>query len=293
MAIIEIDDLTKKYGKTVGIDSLDLSIEEGESFGIIGSDGAGRSTVVRILAGLISPTAGQVKIFGKDITEQKKEILQDIGYIPSVVSFYDNMKVGELIAFSAKMRRKDHTDGAKELCQRFSIDPKWRIDQLTLNGRKKVAIICALQHRPRLYILDEPTAGLDPLAQKEFFSILRERRLEGATVFLSTKILSEIRKECSRAAIIKEGRLIAVDDVKNMAAAGARRITLYGITSVPEIPGIASLEKTNDYVTFLYNGDIKEMLRVTASLPIYDISIGEQVLDGSFIEYYEVGKESI
>lgn len=291
MAIIEILDLTKNYGRTTGIYDLNLSINDGEFFGLIGPDGAGKSTLIRILLGLILPTAGQAKVFEKDIIKQKKEILSDIGYMPSEASFYGSMKISELISFSAKLRKRDCADEAQKLCERFSINPKWRVDELTLNGRKRLAIICALQHRPRLYILDEPTVGLDSSAQKEFFQVLRERHLEGATILLSTKVLSEVQKNCSRAAIIKEGRLAAVDDALNMTKAGARRITLYGLTSVPELSGIESVEKAKNYVSFLYKGGIKKLLSVIENLPIYDMSIGEQEFDELFMEYYEVNEE--
>lgn len=293
MTIIEIRDLTKNYGKAKAVDSLNLSINEGEFFGIIGPDGAGKTTVVRTLLGLISPTAGQVRVFEKDIVKQKKEILRNVGYMPAKVSFYDNMKVGELISFSAKMRGKDCSDEAEKLCQRFSVNPKWRVDELTLNGRKKAAIICAFQHSPQLYILDEPVMGLDPSAQEKFFKMLRERHSEGATILLATKVLSEVQKNCSRAAIMKEGRLAAVDDVKNMAESGARRITLYGISSVPELPGTESVEIAKNYVSLYYSGDLKELLRIAADLPIYDISIEEQELDKLFMGCYEVNKEGV
>lgn len=293
MAIIEMKNLTKNYGRARAIDGLSLSINEGEFFGFIGPDGAGKTTVVRTLLGLISPTAGQVRIFEKDIVKQKKEILRNVGYMPAKVSFYDNMKVGELISFSAKMRGKDCSDEAEKLCQRFSVNLKWRVNELTLNGRKKAAIICAFQHSPQLYILDEPAMGLDPSAQEEFFKMLRERHSEGATILLATKVLSEVQKNCSRAAIMKEGKLAAVDDVKNMAESGARRITLYGISSVPELSGIESAEIAENYVSFYYSGDLKGLLRIAADWPIYDISIGEQELDELFMGCYEVNKERV
>lgn len=293
MAIIEIRNLTKNYGKARAVDGLSLSIKEGEFFGFIGPDGAGKTTVVRALLGLILPTAGQVRIFEKDIIKQKKEILRNVGYMPAKVSFYDNMKVGELISFSAKMRGKDCFGEAEKLCQRFSVSPKWRVDELTLNGRKKAAIICAFQHSPQVYILDEPAMGLDPSAQDEFFKMLRERHSEGATILLTAKVLSEVQKNCSRAAIMKEGRLVDVDDVNNMAESGARRITLYGISSVPELHGIESAEITENYVSLYYSGDLKELLRIVAHLPIYDIAIGEQELDELFMTYYEVNKKRV
>lgn len=293
MPIVEIKDLTKNYGKIKAVDSLNLSINEGEFFGFIGPDGSGKTTVIRTLVGLISPTSGQVRIFEKDIIKQKKEILRNIGYMPSAVSFYENMKVGELISFSAKMRGEDCSDEAERLCQRFSVNPKWRVDELNLNGRKKVAIICAFQHSPQLYILDEPAVGLDSSAQEEFFKMLRERHSEGTTILLAAKVLSEVQKNCSRAAIMKEGSLSAVDDVKHMAESGARHITLYGISSVPELSGIQSVEIAENYVSLYYSGDLKELLRVAADLPIYDMSIGEQKLDELFMRCYEVNKENI
>lgn len=293
MAIIEIRDLIKNYGKSRAVDSLSLSINEGEFFGFIGPDGAGKTTVIRTLLGLIFPTSGQVIVFEKDIVKHKKEILRNIGYMPAKVSFYDDVKVGELISFSAKIRGKDCSDEAEQLCQRFSVNPKWCVNELTLNGRKKAAIICAFQHSPQLYILDEPAVGLDLSAQDEFFKMLRERHSEGATILLATKVLSEVQKNCSRAAIMKEGKLAVTDDVENMAESGARRITLYGISSIPELPGIESAEIAENYVSLYYRGDLKELLRIAADLPIYDISIGEQELDELFMACYEVNKEKV
>lgn len=287
MAIIETKALTKSYGKKRGIAGLDLAVEEGEFFGFIGPEGAGKSTTIRTLLGLLSPTSGQAEIFGKDIVRQKKEILKDVGYMPSEAIFYGSMKIKKVIAFSAKLRRKKCAEEAKRLCERLSLSTNWRINELSLSGRKKVSIVCALQHKPRLCILDEPTNGLDPLVQKEFFDILRERQQDGATIFLSTHVLSEVQKNCSRAAIIKEGRLVALDGVENMARHSARRVTLHGMTSAPEMPGVKAVETAENYVSFLYDGDIKELLRTTANLPIYDISIAEPELDETFMSYYE------
>ncbi len=292
MSIIETKKLTKYYGKSRGVIELDLNVDEGEFFGFIGPNGAGKSTTIRTLLGLIYPTSGEAEIFGKDIVSQKTEILSDIGYIPSEATFYNGMKVRDIISLSAKMRKTDCSDEAKKLCDRLALDTGKRVDELSLGNRKKVSIVCALQHKPKLCILDEPTSGLDPLMQKEFFDILKERHNDGATIFLSSHVLFEIQKNCSRAAIIKEGRLIALDSVENLSKTSAKRVTLHGVNVVPENLSAKSVEADAESVSFLYNGDIKRLLETANSLPIYDMTITEPDLDEIFMHYYEKGGES-
>lgn len=292
MSIIETKKLTKSYGRSRGIIDLDLTVEEGEFFGFIGPNGAGKSTTIRTLLGLIYPTSGEARIFGKDIIRDKTEILSDIGYMPSEANFYNGMRVKDIIALSAKMRKSDCSAEADRLCERLALDKEKRADELSLGNRKKVSIVCALQHKPQLCILDEPTSGLDPLMQKEFFDILKERHSGGATIFLSSHVLSEIQKNCSRAAIIKEGRLIALDSVENLSKTSAKRVTLHGITEVPQSLSSRSVETNGDSVTFLYNGDIKELLNSAGALPIYDMTITEPSLDEIFMHYYEKGGEN-
>lgn len=202
MNVIETNGLTKFYGKSRGIVDLNLTVEQGEFFGFIGPNGAGKSTSIRILLGLIKSNSGNAKIFGKDITSHKNEILADVGYLPSDTAFYPGMRVKEVIKFSADLRKTDCSEEAKNLCERLELDTSKRMDQLSFGNRKKVAIVCALQHCPQLCILDEPTGGLDPLMQREFFEILKERNSNGATVFLSSHILSEVQRNCTKAAII-------------------------------------------------------------------------------------------
>lgn len=292
MAVIETRNLTKSYGKARGIIDLNLTVNEGEFFGFIGPNGAGKSTTIRTLLGLIYPTAGEASIFGKDIVRQKTEILADVGYMPSEATFYNGMKVGQVIALSAKMRKVDCSDEAKKLCERLALDTEKRVEELSLGNRKKVSIVCALQHKPRLCILDEPTSGLDPLMQKAFFDILRERHGEGSTIFLSSHVLSEIQKNCSRAAIIKEGRLVALDSVENLSKTNAKRVTLHGVNAVPEELGAKSVEAGADDVSFLYSGDIKKLLNTVQQLPIHDMTIVEPDLEEIFMHYYERGGEA-
>lgn len=292
MSVIETKKLTKSYGKNRGITDLDLSVSEGDFFGFIGPNGAGKSTTIRTLLGLIYPTSGEARIFGRDIIRDKTDILSDIGYMPSEAAFYNRMKVKEIIALSAKIRKKDCSAEADRLCERLTLDKEKRVDELSLGNRKKVSIVCALQHKPRLCILDEPTSGLDPLMQKEFFDILKERHSAGATIFLSSHVLSEIQKNCSRAAIIKEGRLIALDSVENLSKTSAKRVVLHGVNTVPESLSARSVEVNGDSVSFLYNGDIRELINALGSLPIYDMTITEPSLDEIFMHYYEKGGEN-
>ncbi len=292
MSIIETKKLTKFYGKSRGITGLDLSVSEGEFFGFIGPNGAGKSTTIRTLLGLIYPTSGEARIFGKDIIRDKTEILADIGYMPSEATFYNGMKVKDIIFLSAKMRKKDCSAEADKLCERLSLDRNKRVEELSLGNRKKVSIVCALQHNPKLCILDEPTSGLDPLMQKEFFDILKERHSDGATIFLSSHVLSEIQKNCSRAAIIKEGKLIALDSVENLSKTSAKRVVLHGVNAVPENISAKSVEQSGDSVSFLYNGNIKDLLGIANNLPIYDMTITEPDLEEIFMHYYEKGGEN-
>ena len=287
MAVIEIKNLTKNYGKSRGVAGLSLEIGQGEFFGFIGPNGAGNSTTIRTLLGLISPTSGEASVLGKSITVNQRELLKDVGYMPSEAMFYGRMKVRDVIAFSARLQKKDCSQEAARLCKRLDLDTNKKIEELSLGNRKKVAIVCAMQHSPRLFILDEPTSGLDPLMQKEFFSLLRERNKDGASIFLSSHVLSEIQRNCTRAAIIKEGRLIACDSVENLSKSSARRVTLHGVETLPESLQARSVTIAGDTVSFLYNGDIKKLISEVNTLPIYDMTITEPDLEEIFMHYYE------
>ena len=207
--MIQIDRLTKRYGRARGITELTLRVPEGSCFGFIGPNGAGKSTTIRTLLGLLSPTSGSARVLGLDCAGQRERIVAQVGYMPSEAMFYPDMRVGEVIRLSADLRRMDCRDQAGALCRALELDPRKRIRELSLGNRKKVSIVCAMQHRPRLYVLDEPTSGLDPLVQRVFWSELENRRREGATVFLSSHVLYEVQRYCDRAAIIREGRLVA------------------------------------------------------------------------------------
>ena len=286
MNVIETNGLTKFYGSARGIVDVSLSVKEGDLFGFIGPNGAGKSTLIRTLLGLISPTRGEGRIFGRDILKERTEILREVGYLPSDAAFYGGMRVGELLTFSAKLRGMDCTAEAKALCERLELDPTRKISQLSLGNRKKVGIVCALQHKPRLYILDEPTSGLDPLMQKEFYTILRERNEEGATVFLSSHILSEIGRYCRSAAVIREGRILISDSVERLGHTGVKKVTLRGIDTLPQIPNARDMRIENDTVNFLYSGKATELTRELSGLEFEDVSICDPDLDEVFMHYY-------
>ena len=214
--MIQIEKLTKTYGKARGVTELSLRVRSGSCFGFIGPNGAGKSTTIRTLLGLLSPTAGTAKVLGLDCVRERRDILAQVGYMPSEAMFYPNMRVSEVIRLSAALRKRDCRAQAEELCGALELDPRKRIRELSLGNRKKVSIVCAMQHRPRLYILDEPTSGLDPLVQRAFWAELEARRREGATVFLSSHVLYEVQRYCDRAAIIREGRLIVEGSVAEL-----------------------------------------------------------------------------
>ena len=283
--------LTKYYGKTRGIDGLDLAVEQGAFFGFIGPNGAGKSTTVRTLLGLISPDSGTGRVLGYDIVKDKRAILERVGYLPSDNAFYSGMRVRDILKLSAGLRKKDCTARAAELCERLRLDTEKKVEDLSFGNRKKVGIVCTLQHDPELLILDEPTGGLDPLIQHEFFDILQEKNREGVTVFLSSHVLSEIQRHCSRAAIIREGRVIACDTVEQLAKSNARRITLRGSLSRDVLPDIRDWKQEGDTVSFLYSGDMNRLIRALTATDVQDLTVAEPDLEEIILHYYEKGGE--
>ncbi|MBR5322517.1 MAG: ABC transporter ATP-binding protein [Clostridia bacterium] len=286
MKAIEINDLTKFYGKSRGITNVNLTVDEGEFFGFIGPNGAGKSTTIRTLLGLISATAGSASIFGKDIAKDKTEILADIGYLPSETMFYNGMKVKDILKLSESLRGKDCKKEADELCSRLELDVNKKVNELSLGNRKKLGIVCALQHKPKLYILDEPTSGLDPLIQKEFYEILTKRNQEGATVFLSSHVLSEIGKYCKRAAVIREGKILACDSIEKLGHADLKRVVLRGAKDVVLNADIIDFKQENDVVSFLYKGNTKELTALLCKLEFDDFTVSDIDLEEGFMHFY-------
>lgn len=283
--------LTKYYGNKRGIVELDLTVPQGAFFGFIGPNGAGKSTTIRTLLGLISPSGGSASVFGKDIVKDKNEVLKSVGYLPSEAVFYHGMKVSEIIKLSADLRKADCKKEAALLCERLQLDTSRKVDDLSFGNRKKVAIVCALQHKPELLILDEPTGGLDPLMQKEFFDILRERNKEGTTVFLSSHVLSEIQRNCQTAAIIREGRIIACDRVEVLSKTSAKRVCVCGSIAVEKLPDVRDVKFSDEGVSFLYGGNIKKLLACLNEGSVTDFTVSEPDMEEIFMHYYADGGE--
>lgn len=286
MYAIETTKLTKNYGKARGITDLDLRVEKGEFFGFIGPNGAGKSTTIRTLLGLIRPTSGEGRVLGRPLS-QRREILAQVGYMASEAMFYPGMRAGEVIAYSARLRGKDCSASARSLCKALDLDTSKRVEELSLGNRKKLSIVCALQAEPALYILDEPTSGLDPLIQKTFFELLHARSREGATVFFSSHVLSEVQHHCTRAAIIRAGRLAAEDRVDQLQRTSARRVTLRGVREAPLGLEVRCVTPMEEGVSFLYQGEVGRLVSALQGLPLTDLTITEPELEEVFLHYYE------
>ena len=286
------EQLTKFYGKSRGIVNLNLSVAPGEFFGFIGPNGAGKSTTIRTLLGLIRANSGEARVLGLDPSgKDRKEILRRVGYLPSDTALYTGLTVKDILKLSAGLRGKDCSAQAAELCGRLQLETGKKVEDLSFGNRKKVGIVCALQHRPELLILDEPTGGLDPLMQHEFFSILQERNKEGVTVFLSSHVLSEIQRYCTRAAVIREGSIVACDSVDMLARNSAKRVTLRGKISREEIPEAREWTDLGGTVSFLYSGDMNSLVRTLASKELSDLTISEPDLEEIFLHFYGKGGE--
>lgn len=269
---ISICNLTKNYGKHRGVSNLSLQVEQGDIFGFLGPNGAGKSTTIRCLLGLIQFEEGSAEIFGMDVKNRKNEILREIGYMPSEAMFYPSMRVKDVIRFAADMRKADCREEAEMLCERLKVNQNKRIEELSLGNRKKVSIVCAMQHKPGLFIFDEPTSGLDPLMQSEFFKLVLEYNRQGITCFLSSHVLSEIKKYCRHAAIIREGNVICTDTVENLTRTSTKRIRMI---------------KDGEEQEFVYKGNLNELFASFAGHDIEDIVIEEPELEEIFMHYYK------
>lgn len=293
MNVIEVDKLTKYYGKSRGIIDVSFDVEEGEIFGFIGPNGAGKSTTIRTLLSLIYPTSGSAKIFGKDCIKYGPEIKKDIGYLPSEVFYYDNMKVIDLLKYSASFYKKDCSKRIKELSEMMDLDLNKRIDDLSYGNRKKVGIVQGLLHEPKLLILDEPTSGLDPLMQQRFFNLLREENKKGVTILFSSHILSEVQKLCNRVAIIKEGRIISLEKISTLRENSYKRVMIEVNSPVKgeyfSIDGVSNLEMKDNTISFLFKGDINLIMKKIAEINISDVTIEEPSLEEIFMHYYTRG----
>ena len=290
---IVLNELTKHYGKHRGINNLSFSVNQGEFFGFIGPNGAGKSTTIRTLMGLIRPTGGSASIFDLDCHSKASVIARDVGYLPSENSYYENMKVRELLQYTADLYGMDCKTKMKELADRLNLDLSRKIADLSLGNKKKVGIVSAIMTSPKLIIMDEPTSGLDPLIQQAFYDILKEENSRGATVFFSSHVLSEVQKLCDRVAILKEGQLIGIQSIKELRESGYKKVSLSAKEAIPrdffDLSGIANYAETADKtsVSFMYNGNITTIIDKIHLLSLDDVLLEEPSLEEIFMHYNE------
>lgn len=289
MKAIETHNLTKYYGQQPGIIDLDLQVEEGDIFGFIGPNGAGKSTTIRTLLNLIYPNSGSARILGLDIIKQSRDIRCQIGYVPSEVNYYGDMSMQVLLEYSASFYPGSPTGRIGELADRFGLELHKQIDQLSFGNKRKVAILQALLHAPRLLILDEPTSGLDPLMQNVFFDVLREENRR-STIFFSSHALSEVQKLCRQVGIIKQGRLITVENVEDLRRNSFKTVTLeYESPESPSLnlSGIVNSQRYAARHKFLFNGSSQDLLEALARLSLSNVLIEEPSLEEIFLHYYK------
>ena len=290
--VIVLNELTKSYGKHRGIENISFTVEQGEVFGFIGPNGAGKSTTIRTLMGLLKPSNGGASIFGLDCSREPARIAKDVGYLPSENCYYNNMKVKEMLFYTAELYGVNAHSRMEELAERLNLDLSRRIGDLSLGTKKKVGIVSALLPSPKLLIMDEPTSGLDPLIQQAFYDILKEENSRGATVFFSSHVLSEVQKLCDRVAILKEGQLIGIQSIKELRESGYKKVSLSAKEAIPrdffDLSGIANYAETADKtsVSFMYNGNITAIIDKLHLLHLDDVLLEEPSLEEIFMHYY-------
>jgi ABC-2 type transport system ATP-binding protein len=290
-AIIQTHGLTKSYGSHRGIVDVDLEVREGEVFGFLGPNGAGKTTTIRILLDLIRPTSGSATVFGLDSRTDAVAIHQRVGYLPGEFGLYDRLTGGQTIEYFGNLRGGVDPAWSRELIERLDLDPSRRYREYSRGNKQKVGLVVAMQHRPDLLILDEPTAGLDPLVQQTFFDIVREGKAHGRTVFLSSHIISEVERTTDRVAIIREGRLVRVDQVSALRDLSQHQVRLVFSGPVPldtfqAIEGVSAVESLDHTLRMRVSGPIGPVVREAARYDLVDFESVEPSLEDVFLAEY-------
>ena len=290
-AVIQTERLTKFYGQARGIVDVDLAVEQGEVFGFLGPNGAGKTTTIRLLLDLIRPTRGDARVFGLDATRDAVAIHRRIGYVPGEFALYDRLTGKQTLEYFANLRGGVDPAYQASLIERFELDPSRRFREYSKGNKQKVGVIIALQHRPELLVLDEPTAGLDPLVQQTFFVTLREAVGDGTTVFLSSHILSEVEKSCDRVAIIREGRIVKLDTVEGLRDLAHHQVELRFAGPVPEaefaaLPGVSDVVLDDHVLRMRVAGAITPVVQAAARYELLDFVSREPSLEETFLAQY-------
>lgn len=290
--MLKISNLTKYYKSTLGISNIDLKLDKGEIFGFIGPNGAGKSTTIKCILNFLNKNNGEIYIDDKLINSSSFEFKEKVGYLPSEVHLYEDLTVEKTLEYSASFYKKNLKNRIDELVSIFEVDINKKIDELSFGNLKKVGIIIALMHEPKLLILDEPTSGLDPLMQEKFFEVLLAEKEKGTTIFFSSHNLSEIKKICDRVGIIKNGNLIEVDTIKNLSKNNFVIITVKSNnvkTIKLPLKEMHIKNMTEDEITFLYQGDINKIIKLISEVKIDKLLIEEPTIDEIFMHYYKEG----
>ena len=290
-AAIRTRNLTKFYGRTVGVVGLDLEVPRGIVVGFLGPNGAGKTTTMRLLMDLIRPDEGSAEVLGFDTRRDSREVHRRVGYLPGELALYPRMTAREFLEFFAGLRGRRDLGWAPELADRLKLDLDRRLEHMSTGNKQKVGVIQALMNQPELLILDEPTAGLDPLMQREFFALLRELTAVGTTVFLSSHILDEVEHIADRVAIIREGRLVTTDDVGLLKAAALSTLTITFSSPVPPdafggVPGVEDLAIEGARLTCTVVGSVDELLRRATRFEVLTIRSSEADLEDAFMRYF-------
>jgi ABC-2 type transport system ATP-binding protein len=295
MPVLEINHLSKYYGRSRGIEDISLSVNQSDIFGFIGPNGAGKSTTIRILLNLIIPSSGSGRILGMDMVRDSKKIRAQIGYVPSDANLYDRMRVYEFLKFSSDFYGLKNSElEIHKLADIFDLDLGRKIPELSMGNKKKVSIVQALIHHPALLILDEPTTGLDPLNQVKFFDLLHEENKKGTTIFFSSHNLSEVQAFCRTVAIIREGKIVNIEEIASLRKKQLKRIRI-GFSEEIKInemalEGVESIEiETGNNFEFLFSGDINELIRKLSTCKMENLTIEEPPLEEIFLHYYKDG----
>ena len=295
-AVISLERLTKSYGSHRGIIEVDLTVEQGETFGFLGPNGAGKTTTIRTLLDLIRPTGGRALVFGIESSVDPVSIHRRVGYIPGEFALYDRLTGQQTLEYFANLRGGVDRAYQVQLVERFELDASRRFKEYSKGNKQKVGVVTALQHRPELLVLDEPTAGLDPLVQQTFFEVLREAVADGATVFLSSHILSEVEKSCDRVAIIRDGRLVKTDTVEALRDMAHHEVELRFAGDVPlaafrQLPGVSDIAADGQVLRMRVNGAITPVVQAAARHELLDFVSREPSLEETFLAQY--GRDAV
>jgi ABC-2 type transport system ATP-binding protein len=290
-SVIRTEKLTKSYGSHRGIVDVNLEVQQGEVFGFLGPNGAGKTTTIRVLLDLIRPTSGKAYVFDVESSVDPTAIHRRIGYLPGEFALYDRLTGGQTLEYFGNLRGGVDRAYQAGLIERFDLDPNRRFREYSKGNKQKVGLVVALQHRPELLLLDEPTAGLDPLVQQTFFSLLRERVADGGTVFLSSHILSEVERSCDRVAIIREGRLVQVDRVDALRDLAHHQVELRFAGEPPvgefkSIPGVSDVVAEDHILRLRVQGSITPVVEAAAKAGVVDFLSREPSLEEIFLAQY-------